>query len=104
MKQYTKSLMKLNFEGIDMSLVDKIEIAFSQEIGQPPLKTAEYPNRDAGPIYGNMIGVVWTPEDTALFKPDKYFYIDTRITLKDSPYHPETPIIKVKMNPTLFEE
>ena len=104
MKQYTKSLMKLNFEGIDMSQVEKIEFAFSQEIGQPPLKTAEYPSDGAGLMYGNMIGVVWKPEETALFKPDKYFYIDTRITLGDSPYQPETPIIKVKMNPTLFEE
>lgn len=104
MKQYTKSLMKMNFEGLDMSLVAKIEFAFSQEIGQPPLKIAEYPTNDAGLMYGSTIGVVWWPEETALFKPDKVFYADTRITLRDSSYNPETSIIRLKMNPTLFED
>ena len=104
MKQLTKNLLKMNFNGIDLSTVSKIEFAFSQEIGEPPLKTAEYPNKDASLIVDNLIGVVWTAADTEKFKAGKSFYADTRITLKDSGYQPETPIIKLVMNPTLFEE
>ena len=104
MKQLTKNLLKMNFSGIDISNVSKIEFAFSQEIGKAPLKTAEYPNKNAILIVDNMIGVEWTAEETDLFKAGKPFYADTRITLKDSAYQPETPVIKLMMNPTLFEE
>lgn len=104
MKQLTKNLLKMNFSGIDLSTVSKIEFAFSQEIGEKPLKTAEYPNGGASLIVDNMIGVAWTAAETKLFKAGKPFYADTRITLKDSAYQPETPVLKLMMNPTLFEE
>ena len=94
----------MNFIGLDLSNVSKIEFAFSQNIGEDPLKTATYPNGNAVLVVNNMIGVEWTPEETALFKAGKPFYADTRITLKDSTYQPETPILKLTMNPTLFEE
>lgn len=103
MKQLTRNLLKLNFRGIDLNTVAKIEFAFSQEIGEPPLKTVTYPSNNAIIVLDNMIGVVWTPEETALFAAGKPFYADTRITLIESDYQPETPIIKLKMNPTLFE-
>ena len=103
MKQLTKNLLKLNFNGIDLNNVSKIEFAFSQNIGESPLKTAEYPNNNAELIVDNLIGVVFSQEDTLLFKADSYFYADTRITMKDSDYQIETPIVKLKMNPTLFE-
>jgi hypothetical protein len=103
MKQLTKNLLKLNFRGIDLNTVSKIEFAFSQDIGEPPLKVATYPSTNAMLVLDNMIGVVWTEEDTALFEAGKPFYADTRITLSDSEYQPETPIVKLKMNPTLFE-
>lgn len=104
MKQLTKNLLKMNFQGIDLTTVSKIEFAFSQNIGEPPLKVAEYPNNGAELIADNMVGVAWTPSETALFKAGKPFYADTRITLKDSIYQPETPVLKLMMNPTLFEE
>ena len=104
MKQLTNNLLKMNFSGIDLNNVSKIEFAFSQEIGKPPLKTAEYPSAGAVHVTGNLIGVVWTPEETALFDSGKPFFADTRITLTDSEYQPETPILKLMMNPTLFED
>lgn len=104
MKQLTHNLLKMNFRGIDLNAVKKIEFAFSQEIGKPPLKIAEYPSDDAVHVTGNLIGVVWTQEETALFEADKPFFADTRITLKDSAYQPATPILKLTMNPTLFEK
>lgn len=94
----------MNFTGIDLSTVSKIEFAFSQKIGEKPLKTATYPSANAKLIVDNMIGVEWTPAETALFEAGKPFFADTRITLKDSAYQPETPILKLAMNPTLFEE
>lgn len=103
MKQLTHNLLKMNFRGIDLNTVSKIEFAFSQEVGQAPLKTATYPSATAKLVLDGMIGIVWTQEETALFKAGKPFYADTRITLKDSEYQPETPIVKLKMNPTLFE-
>ena len=103
MKKLTHNLLKLNFTGIDWSEVSKIEFAFSQNIGEAPLKTAEYPSADAFEVADNLVGVVWTSEETALFKEGKPFYADTRITLNSSEYQPETPIVKLMMNPTLFE-
>ena len=104
MKQLTKNLLKMNFIGLDLSNVSKIEFAFSQNIGETPLKTATYPSENITLVVDSMIGVEWTPEETALFKAGKPFFADTRITLIDSDYQPETPILKLKMCPTLFEE
>ena len=103
MKQLTKNLLKMNFTGIDLSTVSKIEFAFSQKIGEKPLKTPTYPSTNAKLIADNMIGIEWTAAETALFEAGKPFFVDTRITLKDSEYQPETPIVKLMMNPTLFE-
>lgn len=103
MKQLTHNLLKLNFTGIDWSEVSKIEFAFSQNIGEAPMKTAEYPSGTAFEVTDNLVGIVWTPEETALFKAGKPFYADTRITLSGSSYQPETFIVKLMMNPTLFE-
>lgn len=104
MKQLTKNLLKIVFQGIDWSKVSKIEFAFSQNIGETPLKTAEYPSGNATKIADNLVGIAWTKEETALFESGKPFYCDTRITLSDSTYQPETPIVKLMMNPTLFED
>ena len=104
MKQLTHNLLKMNFNGIDLSNVSKIEFAFSQNVGGTPLKVAEYPSEGTQLIAENLIGIVWTKEETDLFEAGKWFYADTRITMKDSEYQPETPIVKLKMNPTLFEE
>lgn len=93
----------MNFSGVDISAVSKIEFAFSQEVWEKPLKTAEYPNKDAIHIADNLFGIVWTAEDTKKFEAGKEFYCDTRISLKGTSYQPETPILKLKMNPTLFE-
>ena len=103
MKQLTHNLLKMNFQGISLNEVSKIEFAFAQNIGDPPLKTAVFPSETAALVTEGMVGIVWTKEETALFEPNKHFYADTRITMKDSEYQPETPIIRLKMNPTLFE-
>lgn len=105
MKQLTRNLLKFNFLGIDWSDVSTIEFAFSQNIGEAPLKSALYPeSADIVKLADGLLGVAWTPEETALFKSGKPFYADTRITLKSTGYQPSTDIIKLTMNPTLFED
>lgn len=104
MKQLTHNLLKMNFHGIVFDDVEKIEFAFAQNIGDSPLKTAVFPSETAVIISDSMIGIVWTQEETALFEPNKQFYADTRITMKETEYQPETPIVRLKMNPTLFEQ
>jgi hypothetical protein len=103
MKQLTKNLLAIGLNGIDIADVAKIEFAFSQNIGSSPLKLAEYPGDNTVDLGDNMIGVIWTPEETMLFEARKPFYADTRITMHDTEYQPETPIVKLQMNPTLFE-
>ena len=103
MKQLTNNVLKVNFNGIDFNDVKKIEFAFSQNIGEKPLKIEEYPSVNVTHLMDNQVGVFWDLADTKLFKADEYFYCDTRITLNDSITQPETPILKLKMNPTLFE-
>lgn len=104
MKQLTHNLLKMEFHGINLEDVEKIEFAFAQKIGEPPLKAAVFPGETATLIGSGMVGVTWTKAETALFEPDKHFYADTRITLKGTDYQPETPIVRLKMNPTLFEQ
>ena len=103
MKQLTKNLLKMKFNGIDLADVSKIEFAFSQNINSTPLKVAEYPGDGVIDLDNNVLGVIWTPEETALFEGGKTFFADTRITMKDTEYQPETPILRLTMNPTLFD-
>lgn len=103
MKQLTKNLLAISLNGIDIADIARVEFAFSQNINSTPLKIAEYPGSDTVDLGGNMIGVIWTAEETMLFEAGKTFCADTRITLKNSEYQPQTPIVKLQMNPTLFE-
>ena len=103
MKQLTKNLLAMSLLGIDVADVAKVEFAFSQNMYSTPLKLAEFPGEGTVDLGDNMIGVIWTPEDTMLFEGGQAFYADTRITLHDSEYQPQTPIIKLKMDLTLFE-
>jgi hypothetical protein len=64
----------------------------------------EFPSDDVVDLGNNTLGVIFTQSETTLFDGGKAFYADTRITMKDSTYQPETPILKVQMNPTLFDE
>ena len=104
MKQLTKNLLKMNFRGVEWENVEKIEFAFSQEIGAIPLKVVEYPGDGTLLVSEGTVGVEWTAADTEKFTAGKPFYADTRISLFDSDYQPETSIVKLIMNPTLFRE
>lgn len=104
MKQLTTNLLRFNFLGVDLAQVSKVEFAFSQDIGETPLKVESYPGGDVIKISDTSLGVKFSADDTALFEAGQYFYADTRITMTGSEYQPETVIMKLKMNPTLFEK
>lgn len=103
MKQLTKNLLIMRLHGIDIADVERVEFAFSQSMYSSPLKLAEFPGEGTVDMGDNTIGVVWTPEETMMFEGGKAFYADTRITMSDSEYQPNTPIVKLKMDSTLFE-
>ena len=103
MKQATKNLLKIRFNGINFEDVSKIEFAFSQDIDDAPLKTCEYPSDETELLSNDVVGVIWTSEQTKLFKEGKYFYCDTRITMSTTEYQPSTPVIRLKMEHTLFD-
>ena len=99
MKQGIKLLLPVSI-GIDMDAVSKIEFVLVQ--GDKKL-TWEYPS--ARTIAdGNIVNLIFTESETWEFTPNMAISIDTRITLKDSEYQPETEIVKVFMRGTLFEK
>lgn len=94
----------MSLNGIDVADIAKIEFAFSQNMHSTPLKVATYPGEGTVDLGNNMIGVEWTPEDTLRFEGGKAFFADTRITMHDTIYQPQTPIVRLYMEPTLFDE
>lgn len=104
MKQLTTNLLTFNFKGVDLSAVSKVEFAFSQNVGESPLKVETYPGDNVTLVSDNSLAVHWTAAETAQFEACKPFYCDTRITLRETGYQPETAILKLLMKPTLFEE
>lgn len=53
---------------------------------------------------GSRILVHGTEAETWLVPGDGTFYLDTRITLRDSTDQPQAEILALKMSPTLFQE
>lgn len=99
MKKGTKSLLPVSI-GVDVDLVSKVEFIFVQGNRS---KEFSYPSSAAYKMDDRTIGIIWTPADKEKFKADA-MQMDTRITLKDSPYQPDTTIVPVIMNDTLFKD
>lgn len=98
MKQGTNFKMNVQF-GIDLSLVDSIEFKFKQ--GDRFL-LYHFPSESAYLTDNNQkVQLVWTYEDTFLFKAGN-LRLDTLIKLKDTEDNPQTEIIYVRFDPTLF--
>lgn len=105
MKQGLQLLLPVKFEGVSVEDISKIEFVFAQEItGNSSIrKTSLYDRSGEGVIYEDGIFYVpWTPEETYSFKAQCPFYMDTRITLASSPYQPQTNIVQLIMDATLF--
>lgn len=98
MKQGINYLLQIEI-GMDVDLIEKMEFIFKQ--GEKE-KLFLYPGEKAIKQNNNIIALKWTSEETYFFKPAN-IEIDTRITLKDSEYQPETEIKTIYMKRTLFE-
>lgn len=103
MKQGTTFSMAVVFDGVDVSNVQTIEFLFKDNRSKSAAakKTAVYPGDVTLDETRQAFLVPWTAEETYQFTGQ--FYMDTRITYKDTPDNPETPIISLVMNPTLFD-
>ena len=89
--------------------ISAIEFLFKQTEGGDTLKTAYWSrdgeSRDATLITGTQkVAVRFSREDTYLFRQNENFFIDTRIHYDDTDENPYTPILQLRMNPTLFAE
>ena len=104
MKQRTQNLLEFHFKGLNMDRVEKIEFAFSQRVGESPLKVETYPGENTILTSSNSVGVFWLAGETELFEAGSSFFADTRITLNDTIFQPETNVVKLTMKPTLFEK
>lgn len=98
MKQATNNKLLVEV-GVDVSLCEKIEFRFKQK---DIIKDFVYPSEKAEVVDERTIALWWTKEDKALFKNDR-LYMDTRIELKDSLDQPDTDIVILYMEPSLFE-
>lgn len=100
MKQGIKFLLCVRV-GIDLQEIEKMEFIFEQGDKKALFL---YPSDNTKQIDYNSIGLIWEPEQTYIFEPGEFMEMDTRITLKESEYQPETEVLKLIMNRTLFEE
>ena len=107
MKQGLKLLLPVTFDGVAVADISKIEFVFTQEKypSSPILKTSLF-GGSGGDVTENdgVFYVPWTVDETYAFRADAPFYMDTRITLTESPYQPPTNIVKLTMNSTLFKQ
>ena len=103
MKQLTNSILRIKLD-VDLASVEKVEFAFSQTQTSAPKKTEVYPSDKVINLGGNVLGVVWSADETKQFVADSDFYVDTRIKLYNSDYNPETKMATAFMERTLFRE
>lgn len=104
MKQGLRLTMAVEFD-LDLDAVKKIEFVFKQKgNSDTALKTATYPGDATRKGTENIILIPWTQAETYLFQAGKSFYLDTRISMRDTNDQPETNIVELVMNPTLFSE
>lgn len=104
MKLGLNTTLRVEINHIDVDLIERVEFIFKRlkTTTAKAIKTASYPE-DVKLVHG-LFYIPWTSEETYQFAPDETFFMDTRITLKDTSDQPMTNIVELRMCPTLFEE
>ena len=105
MKRGTTPVLPVHFS-INNDDVETIEFLFKQEKSEsaPEILLKTYPGEDVEYKESyNIYNVAFTSEETRLFAEDQPFYMDTRITMTGGSI-PETPIVTLRMHPTLFAQ
>jgi len=102
--------LSLPIEIIDdnFDTISAIEFVFTQTENGEALKTAYFSRdddcRDAMLVEGTqIINIKFSREDTYLFQQDEEFFCDTRITRYGTDENPVTPILRLRMNRSLFK-
>ena len=109
MKQLTHFTMPVAI-GYDLDNVRRVGCRFRQyqTSEAPALKSCVWDGDGSGDGVReegrHAIDLTCTPEETSLFQPDEWFYMDTRLSLVNSLDNPETSVVSLKMTPTLFKE
>jgi len=98
--------MQVRFNLVKNDDISTIEFLFRQERSEDsePYLLKTYPTDVTYDAARDRYLIPWTEEETAKFLEDHEFYMDTRITLEGNNAVPETNIVKLVMNGTLFEE
>ena len=99
MKQETNFILDVCI-GFDLDEVEKIEFLFRQ--GKNRVKKFIYPSSTAERGEGNLVYLHWNRQDTRIFDTSEIIEMDTRITVIGSEQNPETPIIPIRMESSLF--
>lgn len=105
-KQGTTFSLAVDFTGLDLDQAERIEFIFRRgpTNASPLIKRCSWPGEAAREEGGSRILVPWAAAETWLVPGDGTFYLDTRITFRDSTDQPQTEILALKMSPTLFQE
>lgn len=103
MKRRTTPTLPIRIK-LNVNDIETIDFLFKQIKSEsaPEILRKVFPS-DAVTYNGerNFFEIAFSENDTTLFKEDAPFYMDTRITLVNGTV-PETPIITLRMHPTLF--
>lgn len=104
MKHGFNTTLKVSIPKINVEDVEKIEFIFkrSKSSTAEKIKEAVYPT-DVSCIDGFYM-IPWSSEETCKIESDSKFYMDTRLTLKETRNQPDTNIVELIMHSSLFEE
>lgn len=94
--------VRFNLNGED---VESIVFLFKQEKSNaaPEILVKNYPGEVEYTPDSNIFNIPFTEEDTWLFAENELFYMDTKIIMISGSI-PETPIVTLRMHPTLFSK
>lgn len=104
MQRGRSSTLQLSICNLDLEDIERIDFMFKQERSEncevKVLKT--YPSESVFVDPDGVFNLLWTPEETRTFDPNKTFYMDVRPIDKDG-HKLETVMVILTMNDTLFK-
>lgn len=100
-KQGTNHVMPVRFKGLNLDDVSEIKFLFKQN---ETTWIVKYPSNNAErrADSDNIVDILWSEKDTWRFKENNDILMDTKVFLTDSWENPKTPIVKIRLSPTLF--
>jgi len=104
MKNGINSILPVRLR-LNISDIESVIFLFKQENSNtaPEILRKTYPDDVNYNSEKNYFELPISESESWLFTGDKPFYMDTKVTLT-SGYNPQTPIVTLRMHPTLFPE